>query len=387
MDWHFRNRLSTRHSFINVPLQMPLSIQWGIKMPSEIVEPPIYALGALYVACSDGIYKLDMESGKVIWEKRTQPSEALKHSPAYYNGRVYYHASFGAGLYCLDAQSGQLIWNNPKVGPQGSALCFSKERIYTQIVTHSKDTSTGKYTFTNGYAGLGMDGEIEWFHQCEGPLSISACSVENNSLIYGDDHGFIYAVDVRTGKELWRTNISYLRATKEVDPYENPTKIIPHIVGVPVIIGNQVVIQILDSEYACALNVSTGKVQWRSNGREDLKGPMASGEGFDQEYRYFYKSGHHITQRIDNGTEVRDVDNTHYWAKKKPGFSRAWEGLVVGIYHFIGMTTPNQIVAFNTNTGSIEWAFDTEGPNFIPGIVADGHIIWGTLAGDLYCFS
>jgi outer membrane protein assembly factor BamB len=232
-----------------------------------------------------------------------------------------------------------------------------------------------------------MDGTIEWFHQSDGPLSISACSIGNDNLIYGDNHGYIYAVDVYSGKELWRTNISSLRPTEETDPYKNPKKIIPHLVGVPVIIGQQVIIQILDSEYACALDISTGEIKWSSNSREDLKGRNASGGSFDHEYRYFYKSGHHITQRIETGTEVRDIDNSPYWVNTKPAFSLAREGLVIGNYHFIGMTGPDQIVAFNTTTGKIEWAFELASLNLVPGIFADGKIIWNTLSGDLYCFS
>lgn len=75
---------------------------------------PLVEKNGVFVATSDdgflkncGIYRLDTENGRIVWEYPT--CDGIKGDIAYDSGRIYAQDTAGR-LYCLDAESGGLVW-------------------------------------------------------------------------------------------------------------------------------------------------------------------------------------------------------------------------------------------------------------------------------------
>jgi outer membrane protein assembly factor BamB len=359
---------------------LPLRQRWNITLPGAIVEPPISAHGTVFVTSTSGLYKLDLESGKILWQIRVEKSH--KPSLAYYNGQLYYATSTNSDLYQIDSESGRHQWLL-KTNSVHDNLCFYKDRIFLkyQKTINSKEIE--------GIAKFNFDMQEEWFHPSDEHLSMSICVASNDSLVYVDNAGKVYCIDVNTGKELWKTKILNL-----IPPF-------PHSINkggwvdtdVPVIIGKTVVIKVNRPIHGLGLDLVSGKILWIYNKYQNPESIAAWGLGLDDQYWYYLsinqsKQLEYVKLEIHTGEEEQVVNLSDF--KKEIGTSYARTGLVVGHHHFIGTYHPPQIVAFNTVTGIPEWVSPIRqyplaiGNN--SGIYADDKLIWGTVGGDLYCF-
>ncbi|HET9794652.1 MAG TPA: PQQ-binding-like beta-propeller repeat protein [Thermoanaerobaculia bacterium] len=187
-----------------------LPFAWGydVFLSSPVVDGP-----SLYVGAGDGgVYRLSAADGEVIWKFLT--GGRVRSSPALAGG-VVYAGSFDGVFYAIDARSGKLRW---KYATEGAAIDCAKWGFDRRSINSSAAVADGVVTFgsrdAHQYALDAATGRFLW--KIAHPVALSADHAElawcegspaiadGVSYVGSSDGHFVDAVELRTGRELWR---------------------------------------------------------------------------------------------------------------------------------------------------------------------------------------
>lgn len=206
--------------------------------PSE--SSPLLVGDRLYLADWNGdVWAFDSNSGRVVWRERVAHA-AIKGALAYGDGRLYVGA-YDGHVYCLST-GGRVLWRG-SAQPRlfgGSDFYSTPAVAYGRVFIGSTDGkvyafgadtgdrlwshSTGGYVYSSpavwrqrvlvgSYSGAfsALDagtGEPDWTFHADGPISGSPTVV--GDVVYFSTlraphlrNGRTYALDARTGRELW----------------------------------------------------------------------------------------------------------------------------------------------------------------------------------------
>lgn len=199
-----------------------------------------------YVGNNEGIVKCyDVTDGKEIWS--TQLKGKIVGNPAVVKGNVIM-GSTDHNIYALDAKTGVLQWKVATDEAQMGSVASWKNTVYIAGSDHKMralDARTGKEVWTfNGVEGyvvtlpLVTDGKVifgawdntvyalnqktgelvwKWTHR-KGSMHYSAAGVwpvsDGKAVYVVDPERAMTAIDLKTGKELWRTKQWKNRASK-----------------------------------------------------------------------------------------------------------------------------------------------------------------------------
>jgi len=169
---------------------------WTFKTGGKVYSTPTVSKGVLVVGSSDHyIYGLNAKNGQLIWKLETQ--KAVLGSPAIKSGKVFIGGSDGI-FRAIDLKSGDLIWE------------FKAVHGY---VSSKPTLADGKVIFgswSNGFYALNeQNGALVWAwdngHQNR-MFSAAACYpvVSNGRVFIVAPDRFMTALDLKTGKEIWR---------------------------------------------------------------------------------------------------------------------------------------------------------------------------------------
>ncbi len=204
-------------------------IIWRFRTNGEIMSTPTVWNDKIYFCSGDGYaYCLDSE-GKMVWKFKT--GDKVASSPAVKNGKVIF-GCFDENYYCLDAETGKEIWRfktgaevwhcNPLEIRDGRVYISSFDNfIYCLEIETGKEIwrfRTGKYGNSSApvyYDGLLYHGTRDGIMYCLTPEGKEVwrfkcgeamdCGVGYEGLfLFVNGDGFLYALDSKTGKELWR---------------------------------------------------------------------------------------------------------------------------------------------------------------------------------------
>jgi len=228
-------------------------IAWNFKAEGAINTKVLLDDGKVYFGANDGvIYCLNEVDGKLLWSKKVNKIEkrARKHftNPLIDND-VLYIGSANKNAYAIDVNTGDILWKKETKDWIRAKPVATKKHIYfadvqgniykykkngkqvwcKQISTHpifadltiSEDkivlNDSNLLTFC-----LNLDGKVIWKHSIlsaywnnegeriftdvlsGGTYYQSKPTAANNKLFFGNPAGFLYAVDVDTGKEKWK---------------------------------------------------------------------------------------------------------------------------------------------------------------------------------------
>ena len=126
-------------------------------------------------------------------------------SPAPDNSR--FQTAERAGLKAADLSRLELKW---AFGFAGDVTAFSAPTILNGTL----------FTGSAGGAVQALDaktGCIHWIYQANGPVRsamVAAAEGTRNSLVFGDQNGWFYAIDARTGAERWKRKVEDHEATR-----------------------------------------------------------------------------------------------------------------------------------------------------------------------------
>lgn len=156
------------NSIINKP-----SLLWKFKTNGQILSSPIIENGTVFVGSNNSnLYAINAKTGEEKWQFKTGGS--ISSTPAISKGNVLFLSQDGF-FYCLNEQNGTLKWKFKTGG----------ESVY-----NVKDYYNGSFKpdFWDFY--------------------LSSAVVENNKVYFGSSDGHIYAIEIASGKTIWKYNAS-----------------------------------------------------------------------------------------------------------------------------------------------------------------------------------
>lgn len=162
-----------------------------------IVSSPAVAKGIVYFGSCDGyLYALEAKTGAEKW--KFNAGSSLNSSPAVSNGIIYFGSNDGY-FHAIDS-NGQLKW---KFKTQDSALVSSAAVVNDTVYFAS---SFDRYDYQDQhdyflYAAGAETGKTKWKIQL--PAVTHWLTVSSSVLYFGDDNGVVFALDAKSGKELW----------------------------------------------------------------------------------------------------------------------------------------------------------------------------------------
>lgn len=225
---------------------------WETKLESPSHGPNGLAVaeGRVYGATNGGAFALDQKTGKELWT--VQLGGPVDMAPGVNDGKVYvstvpentsaeYEAGAVGTLWAMDAKTGKKLWHfdtvpkdlwgEPNVN-SGGGLWYppsfdSQGNIYAGTGNPAPLPGTPNHPWgssrpgDNRYADslVKLDpnsGKLDWFYQ-ETPHNIYDWDFQNSPIITksggkevaigSGKSGFVVAVDLKTGKPLWRTRV------------------------------------------------------------------------------------------------------------------------------------------------------------------------------------
>ncbi|TAK61817.1 MAG: hypothetical protein EPO24_05550 [Bacteroidetes bacterium] len=163
---------------------------------------PVLYNNALYFGSGDSnVYALNAASGKLLWSYKT--GEVVHSSPVIDSNKLFI-GSFDGNLYALRAENGELLWKFKSVGHR----FFPKGEMQGSPAIGNGLVYIGSRDY-NVYALDKEKGYCHWNRQF--PLGWAmALTCRDTTLYIGtSDDDLMLAVDGRTGKELWKTNVKF----------------------------------------------------------------------------------------------------------------------------------------------------------------------------------
>ena len=224
---------------------------WTFHGHALLEFPPVVAYGRLYIVNNRGeVFAIDERRGKVVWTYRSHRCSAA--SPAVGEHLVFVallnrppcNASHGVDgtVIAFDAETGKIRWRRT-IGPSESSPLFAGNVVIVGDWSH------------NVYAFTTATGNLRW-HFHAGGLIKGAIAQDGRRVFFGSYDTHVYALDVRTGKQVWRAS-SQPRIGRTGTFYANPA-----------VVYGRVFLGATDGKMY-SYGARSGKLRW-SNGTGDF---------------------------------------------------------------------------------------------------------------------
>lgn len=375
--WRFMNRVASRSSYVQEYLGFPLRLMWQRPLPDSILGQVVGSPGEIFAPSLGAVYRINARDGSTIWKfDCPEPSEggvnAFKRSPAI-AGEWVFISDMRGNIYKLLQADGSLVKSRMGYGAFDEPFCLLDNRLYS--TTARGQGGDRAY----GYSCLDLDLNELWF--CEGPKPSStvSCAIQENRLVFGDRSGLMHCVEASSGRESWSTDVRPFVSIQR--PKFGKITLMPR--GLPLVIGDTVLIRAADFANLIALDLDSGKHRWSHVADSEFAfSDEAMSLATDDEHIYFVIRGHFRKLELDTSAPAITVDHR----EEELGDSLSLLGLVVGDHYFAGFNASRKLVAFDKNTGSIIWQFVGEGGFSNSPAWIDGNLYIGDDLGNLFCF-
>lgn len=152
------------------------------------------------IPVSCGIYAIDAESGKVIWEYKT--ANSIKNNIVIEENRLFAQDAEG-NVYCIDTKNGEKLW-------------VEKADLGTSLSTSSGIVVDDGVLYAGCAAGVTAydteTGEVLWENiRNYGEASPAEFVVAGDKLLVSSHWDALVALDKKTGKKLWANDDGDLR--------------------------------------------------------------------------------------------------------------------------------------------------------------------------------
>lgn len=173
----------------------------GVDFWDYWTSSPLYADGVIYIGGGDGVVRaLDARTGAVIWTYATRGR--VRATPAT-DGKRIHVGSFDGAMYALDRATGKLAWSFQTEGNSDFKI---------GSIQSSAAVADGKVLFgSRDYRLYALDAETgkpAWIAPHKGSWVIgSPAVVDGKACVGSSDWKVVQCVDLKTGQELWRTEV------------------------------------------------------------------------------------------------------------------------------------------------------------------------------------
>lgn len=234
------------------------SIQAGPLLPKNIHpagEWDFFASSAtivgttVLIGAGDGnVYAVDLTSGKERWRVKTDGK--VRATPSVHEG-VAVVGSFDGRMYAIEVATGKTRWVHRTIG---DSIDLKKAGYDRRAIQSTAAIANGMAFFGSRddgfYAVDFATGERKWRTSHGGSWVVGSPAVRDGRAYVGSSDGhFIQAVDVATGREVWRTPTTW------------------NVLSSPVLAGDLLVAGTAATNAArgevIALELATGVVRWR----------------------------------------------------------------------------------------------------------------------------
>lgn len=325
-------------------------------------QPVVQTPSGIYLGGSDGIARIDTQTGKQIW-KYSYPN--TKFPGVLYTRKIVplgnavyvtgYSQNIKPALLAIDAQNGKLLWSHEFATAHLANLAATDGVVYAAtdpasqniIPPTKKGKSTGQLpapstTTSIIYAFNAADGSQHASYTIGGEAQ--TLSAANGTIYVGSSNG-LYALSLSDGKQLWYTAISGQQVSITTPRIVNNV-LYTAISNVSELAGQSTAI-------VAAFKTSTGEKLWQSDSissqlfditvasNKVFVGTMTDGTPFKGGLRaYDAQSGKQLWNTpLDGAVEwAPSVDNG-----------------VVYVSAYAELTQPEEVAALNINDGSIKW--------------------------------
>jgi outer membrane protein assembly factor BamB len=189
---------------------------WTFRGRALLEFPPVIAYGRIYIVNNRGeVFALDERTGKVRWRYHSRRCSAA--SPAVGRHLVFVallnrppcNASRGEDgrVIAFDAETGKIRWSRG-TGPTETSPLFAGNVVVVGDWSH------------NVYAFTTSSGNLRWHYKSGGQIK-GAMTLAGGRVYFGSYDTHVYALDVRTGKRVWRAS-SQPRVGRTGTFYANP---------------------------------------------------------------------------------------------------------------------------------------------------------------------
>lgn len=229
-------------------------LAWKFNCAAAINASPAYSNNIVYVASLDQqLYAISAPLGKLLWRKQ------LGQNPRYNWGFDYYSSSpvikedtlFTAAadgtIVALNKKNGNTFWRMQINSFVRSTPAVADRMLYvgdTKGVLHALYSKSGNEAWTYTTKGYELNNTSFGFDR---NAIISSPAIYDSLVLFGGRDGFLYAINRYSGREVW--NYDYK---------------VSWIISSPVVIGNKVFTGTSDGQFIQALDVHTGKEIWRT---------------------------------------------------------------------------------------------------------------------------
>ena len=195
----------------------------------------------LYIGSKDGrFYKIDWRKRDVVWKVKLGAS--IESCAVCFNNDVFVGDNSGA-LYCIDKTSGKIKWKKQFDFPVLGKLNIYKDKIFLCTEDNSvwcvlPDSGEILFGFRKPYEMISVRG-------------VCSPAFDGDSMYVGFNDGYVYKVDLSTGKEEWGTFIGKKGRFFDVD-------------GV-ISVSRDVVFAASCNGWTVALNKKNGDIIWKRN--------------------------------------------------------------------------------------------------------------------------
>jgi outer membrane protein assembly factor BamB len=230
------------------------SVLWLFETMGPVRSSPTVAGETVYVGSTDGhLYAIDRRSGQERW--RVDVESPVSSSPAVTGGLVIFGSRDGV-FHAVEARAGALRWQFETGGLLPWEWGFEGWDIYTS----SPVVSDSLVVFGAGdgivYAVDIVTGRELWRFGTEGRIR-STPAVADGVVFIGSTDGVVYALDLKTGDERWRHETDGAGMRSEEQRVDRKS-----IIASPAVSHGTVYVGSRDG-YMYALDRETGDRRWR----------------------------------------------------------------------------------------------------------------------------
>lgn len=229
-------------------------VQWRFATEGAVTSSPVVVGDVVYVGSGDGhVYALDRESGAERW--RAKAAGAVDAAPAVAEGRVFIGDRAGV-FHAFDAATGDELWTFRERMPVPFPWGHESGDIYRSSAT----IADGMVLFggTDGfvYALDPATGRPRWRTELQARIPGSP-AVADGLVVVGDAAGIVHALDLATGASRWTFRTAGADLVSADFGFDRRT-----IQASPSIAGDRVFVGARDG-FLYALDLHTGKRLWR----------------------------------------------------------------------------------------------------------------------------
>lgn len=288
---------------------------------------------------SPTLLAIDIQTGEARWGFSDRRTGSLS-SPAFNDGTVFFGDHDGY-LNAVDAESGERIWETDL----GAVVFSSPLAVEGTVFVVSRD---GKLVALDASTG-----DVRWSFD-SGSESDASPSLSNGILCFANrEH--VYAINVETGEELWRTDSKY------VGDLAAP------IVDDIVYFGRE---DENGTRQTVGANIQTGEIVWS----HDLQ-PFSS------------PAVHNNIMYLTNGESVVAIDipsSSELWRFQSLSGMISSPGIADGIV-YVG-SSDNNLYAIDASNGEEIWRYTTDHHVKSSPAVVNGMVFVGSEDGSVYAF-